>query len=234
MADVKIASLDSPTEYKKRATIMDNHINIIFKMLQDGHSDDTVYFYVLQQGYQGAKSSLQNYIYLIGKNNFPDKPRLSRKWFIEWGYPEDVIVIKQNNLLKYLLTQNPKAKKNETIEKYIDKIKAKYPVAMRTEEIFRSFHSVLMGKNPDQLAGFLDKYRDSEIAAFCNGIEKDIAPVKNAISLSVSSGFVEGNNNKFKLIKRILYGRAGLVNLTKKCKLAFMVKDTSFNLLDLI
>ncbi|WP_368757173.1 transposase, partial [Enterococcus avium] len=41
------------------------------------------------------------------------------------------------------------------------------------------------------------------------------------MSHSISSGFVEGNNNKFKLIKRIVYGRSGLVNLSKKCLLAF-------------
>ena len=47
--------------------------------------------------------------------------------------------------------------------------------------------------------------------------EKDIALIKNAISLPNSSGFVEGNNNKFKLIKRILYGRSNFVDLFRKC-----------------
>ena len=68
----------------------------------------------------------------------------------------------------------------------------------------------------------------SEIQAFCNGLKKDIAPVKNAISLSISSGFVEGNNNKFKALKRIVYGRSRLVNLEKKCKLAFLPKRQDF------
>jgi hypothetical protein len=36
------------------------------------------------------------------------------------------------------------------------------------------------------------------------------------------------NYNKFKLIKRILYGRANLVNLFKKCHLAFRVKRKDF------
>ncbi|MFR8540855.1 MAG: transposase [Enterocloster sp.] len=67
--------------------------------------------------------------------------------------------------------------------------------------------------------------------SFCNGIKKDITPVKNAISLSVSSGFVEGNNNKFKVLKHIVYGRSGLVNLEKKCKLAFFLKIRSFHFL---
>ena len=49
------------------------------------------------------------------------------------------------------------------------------------------------------------------ICDFCQSIKKDIAPVKNAISYNISSGFVEGNNNKFKLIKRIVYGKSKLV-----------------------
>ena len=62
------------------------------------------------------------------------------------------------------------------------------------------------------------------------GIKKDIAPVKNAISLPISSGFVEGNNNKFKLVKRILYGRSKLVNLFRKCYLPFMIDNVDFKI----
>ena len=77
-----------------------------------------------------------------------------------------------------------------------------------------------MGKDETKLDEYLERYSNSEIQAFCNGLKKDIAPIKNAISLSISSGFVEGNNNKFKALKRIVYGRSRLVNLEKKCKLA--------------
>ncbi|WP_416378623.1 transposase, partial [Enterococcus avium] len=51
---------------------------------------------------------------------------------------------------------------------------------------------------------FIHAYQDSPIDSFCQSIKRDIAPIKNAISHSISSGFVEGNNNKFKLIKRIV------------------------------
>lgn len=61
------------------------------------------------------------------------------------------------------------------------------------------------------------KYRESRVKGFIGGVEKDIALIKNAISLPNSSGFVEGNNNKFKLIKRILYGRSNFVDLFRKC-----------------
>ena len=93
---------------------------------------------------------------------------------------------------------------------------------------------MLMGKEESKLDEYLKEYEKSEIQAFCTGIKKDILQVKNAISFSISSGFVEGNNNKFKVLKRIVYGRSGLVNLEKKCKLAFMSKSEDFSLSELL
>ena len=120
------------------------------------------------------------------------------------------------------------------MEQYIDIIKEKYPIASYVETVFREFHEIIMGKEPEKLDIFIKQYANSKISTFCNGIKKDIAPVKNAISHPESSGFVEGNNNKFKLIKRIIYGRSGLVNLSKKCKLAFLPKDENFSLSSLL
>jgi transposase len=91
-----------------------------------------------------------------------------------------------------------------------------------------------MGNSPDDLDIFIHAYQDSPIDSFCQSIKRDIAPIKNAISHSISSGFVEGNNNKFKLIKRIVYGRSGLVNLSKKCLLAFSATQEDFTLSDLL
>lgn len=143
---------------------------------------------------------------------------------------EWLTVISRADLLKYILTCNPKTKRDSVIEKYIGQIKSSYPVVTKVEKMFKEFHSLLMGKDEEKLDEYLRKYSESEIQSFCNGIKKDILPVKNAISFSISSGFVEGNNNKFKVLKRIVYGRSGLVNLEKKCKLAFIHKSKDFSL----
>ena len=83
------------------------------------------------------------------------------------------------------------------------------------ETVFNEFHTILMGNEPEKMDEFLERYSNGKLTAFCNEIKRDIAPVKNAISHPESSGFVEGNNNKFKVLKRIVYGRSGLVNLEK-------------------
>lgn len=63
------------------------------------------------------------------------------------------------------------------------------------EEMFISFDAVIMGDQPYQLNQYIEKYKETEISEFCHGPEKDLVPVKHAISSNVSSGFVDGNNN---------------------------------------
>ena len=91
-----------------------------------------------------------------------------------------------------------------------------------------------MSETPELVDQFIDIYEGTEIDNFCQSIKKDIAPVKNAISSKISSGFVEGNNNKFKLIKRIVYGKSKLVNLFRKCYVAFSVTKDDFTLSELL
>jgi len=233
MGEDEIKSLDKQKNYKKRKTVMDDYMNIIYKMLRDGINPTIIYAYVKEKGYQGSETSLVNYIELFSKNNF--NKSINIYWDInEEVYPEDIIIIKRYEVLKFILTKNPKTIKNEAIEQHINMIKEKYRIVNEIETIFTSFYKIIMGDDEDKLNDFLETYQDSKISSFCNGIKKDIVPVKNSISFTESSGFVEGNNNKFKLIKRIVYGRSKLVNLSKKCFLAFSIKRPSFNLLDLI
>ncbi|MCT4631279.1 MAG: transposase [Firmicutes bacterium] len=235
MTETEINRLDSPRNYKKRISSMNKWLNIIFKMMDDNHSNETIYYYIQRQsGFHESNEKLAKYIYLIGKNNFPDRALFNEKHLMKRVIPEGIVALKRSEILKYLLTCNPKVNKDEKVGMYINIIKKEYPVTSRVELIFKEFHSIITGTEPERLEVFLKKYERSEIKAFCNGIKKDITPVKNAISSPVSSGFVEGNNNKFKLIKRIVYGRSGLVNLTKKCKLAFLPKNGDFKLSNLL
>lgn len=166
MTEAEIKQLDQPQNYKKRTTIMDPYINIIFKMMADGISDDLIYFYVISKGYDGNKKSLWNYIYCIEKNNYPTRIPMNPKRIMEWAYPENVVRIKRNDLLRYLLTLNSKSKKDETIESDIKIILDKYETARTVQEIFCSFHSIIMGDDPMKLDDFLEKYGETKIQSF--------------------------------------------------------------------
>ena len=230
----EISELDAPKNYKTRKRAGNDFVNIIYKMMVDGYDDETIYQYLRKSGVLTPRNTLFDYIRAISRENFPDRERIYGLKLIDTVYQEDIIVIKRTELLKYILTVDPKKEKDKTISENLEIISEKFPIVAWVSDAFHEFHRILMGSNPEELDEYIQKYENTQISSFCNGLKKDITPVKNAISLDVSSGFVEGNNNKFKLIKRIVYGRSKLVNLTKKCKLAFWMKKDGFNLMDLI
>lgn len=234
MTENEINGMDAPKDYKPRKRAGNDFVNIIYKMMADGYDDEIIYQYLRKSGILTSRNTLYDYIEAISKENFPDRKRIYGMRLMDEKYPDDIIVIRRSELLKHILTIDPKKEKNKVISENMDLIKEKFPMVAWVADAFHEFHEILMGGEPEKIDNYIEKYADTELASFCNGLKKDIAPVKNAISSGVSSGFVEGNNNKFKLIKRIVYGRSKIVNLTKKCKLAFLVKTDDFNLMDLI
>jgi transposase len=58
------------------------------------------------------------------------------------------------------------------------------------------------------------------INRFVNGVTADLDAVTAGLSLPFSSGPVEGNVNRIKMLKRQMYGRAGFDLLRKRVLLA--------------
>ena len=53
-------------------------------------------------------------------------------------------------------------------------------------------------------------------ASFALGLQKDREAVQNSLIYTFSNGFVEGDNNRLKMIKRTMYGRASMNLLSAK------------------
>lgn len=210
-------------------------VNIIFKMMKDGHSDKVIFSYLRKYGIKDLAGSIMNYITSISMSNFPQRKRLDGRDLIQERYPDDVIVLHRSDILKYVLTVNPKTEKSEDVGKYITQIMKKYPIVEWTRAVFSKFHEILMGDVPERIDSFIEEFKSTKISGFCEGLKQDIISVKNAIRYVTSSGFVEGDNNKFKLIKRTLYGRAKLQTLAAKCFIAFAAgKRKDFNLAHIV
>lgn len=67
----------------------------------------------------------------------------------------------------------------------------------------------LAKKNPNLTNGWKRQrlLEIDELCSFVNGVKRDIASVKNAISFDYNNGLAEGSVNKLKVVKRIMYGR---------------------------
>lgn len=63
----------------------------------------------------------------------------------------------------------------------------------------------------DQLAGWMKEAKESgivELDYFVRGLQKDLPTVEAGLTYEWSNGVVEGQNNRLKMIKRQMYGRA--------------------------
>lgn len=218
MNDTDVEKVKERKKYKRKKTEISKYSNIIYKMLIDDIPTDYIIAYVLKLGFNNSITELRSYVYNIATNN--NIRDISLQLYNKYEYSSDETIINRRELLKYLLTLDEKKNKNKSIEENIQIIKDKFPIIKEIEQVFIEFHNTIFNNNPDALDNFIEKYKYF-ISPFCNGLKKDIVATKNAISNKINSGFVEGNNNKFKLIKRIVYGKAKLVNLFKRCWLNF-------------
>jgi len=74
------------------------------------------------------------------------------------------------------------------------------------------FTEMLRKRQPEQLRPWLNAAKASdlrELQSLAEGMERDYAAIEAALRLPYSTGPVEGNSNRLKLIKRSGYGRAG-------------------------
>jgi transposase len=84
----------------------------------------------------------------------------------------------------------------------------------------RSFAEMMTGRHGDrQLEDWLTAVEADDqphLHSFAAGIRTDQQAVTNGLTLPYSSGKVEGNVNRIKMIKRQMYGRAGFALLRKR------------------
>ncbi|KPQ31817.1 MAG: transposase, partial [Phormidesmis priestleyi Ana] len=72
---------------------------------------------------------------------------------------------------------------------------------------------------PEQLDDWLKNATSTSIKAFqtfAKGLTEDYEAVKAGVTLDVSNGQVEGQNNRLKMLKRQMFGRAGIDLLAKR------------------
>ena len=95
----------------------------------------------------------------------------------------------------------------------------KYPCVAGANKCVEDFRTIYTEKSPALLEAFIENYSASDsnpIKAFASGLRTDLEAVRNSVASELSSGFVEGINNKIKAIKRMMYGRAKIDLLRTK------------------
>lgn len=200
-----------------RKSILDPYLNKIAEGIQAGKTVMMIYD---DLGRPGSRTNFYSYaqglaerlgLSLVKSKRTPKIPG-------DGGTPVQAFeYLKRNHIFHCLWDE--KAFSDEQ-RRYLEE---NHPVVMELQKRIREFRLIFEQQNPCMLRLFIESCSQSEhsrIANFAKGLRQDFDAVDFAVSSAKSNAFVEGSNNKIKMVKRVMYGRCGIKLL--KAKLAGM------------
>ncbi|PJF01960.1 hypothetical protein CUT44_00670 [Streptomyces carminius] len=101
----------------------------------------------------------------------------------------------------------------------LKELQARCPALARTAEHVRAFAELMNNRQGHRLHRWIADVRTDDLPAlhtFAGGLGHDLNAVVAGLTLPYSSGVVEGHNNKIKMLKRQMYGRASFDLLRKR------------------
>lgn len=160
-----------------------------------------LYREVCGQGYHGEARSFRRWIKTRLRDGLllPAMPSLARP---RWKPPSSRQTVRLLTASSHTLCKDD--------ARFVDAIRAASPVIAEAADLARRFHAILVERQATELDPWLAQALASAIGSFARGLRRDIDAVRAALTLPWSTGPVEGKINKLKLIKRSMYGRAGL------------------------
>ena len=189
--------------HPKRHSSFDGYGAYVLKRWQQGQRDGKqLWEEIAAQGYKGTARTVQRYL----KQLRDEKRR-----------PQNLPVASPLESLKARQAVwwfiRPQSQLKEEEAQKLALLRQASPVLEEIYRLVQNFMEMVHQLKGEKLEGWLAEVRESdfeELHSFARGIEKDKAAVVAGLSLPYSNGPVEGHNNRLKLIKRSMYGRAKL------------------------
>lgn len=168
-------------------------------------------------GFEGSLRTLQRYI--SGLREAQGLPPVRIK--VAQALPKVIdpqsppFTPRQAAYLVVLKPENRQAEESDLLERVVQQ----HPDLTRLVELADEFLQLLRQRQADAFDDWLAKAAGCAIKplqTFAKGLFDDYAAVKASLMSEVSNGPVEGLNNKLKMLKRQMYGRASLELLAKR------------------
>jgi transposase len=161
------------------------------------HNASRLYQEIRQKGYAGKHNMVRRFVSgwrRTGKATSPDAPqRISPKHAA-------------------ILVTRPADKVTDEQQQLLNRIETQCPEVADLRNMSLGFRAALVADDSQQLRRWIEGAKHSEfgpVVRFAYGLQKDISAVAAAVDTSWSTGQVEGQINRLKMIKRQMYGRAG-------------------------
>jgi transposase len=174
-----------------------------------------------QQGYNGRERTLTRYIsQLRSSQGLPVKQGHSVQATVKVIDPQSPPLTARR--ASYSIVKRRENRKSEDT-KLLEQIVAEHPDLALAVELADEFLLPLPQQRADGFDKWLMQAMQSSLKPFeqfAQGLLEDYVAVKASMMSSVSNGAVEGLNNRLKMLKRQMYGRARLELLSKRFILA--------------
>ena len=191
------------TSRKKRSKPLDAYHKQVIEWEEAGASVHLIYEKLQSVGYTGAYGSVKVFIAALRK-----KKRAEMPLDAEYHSRRDIRrMLWQNNL------------SDEGDRDIINRVLKQYPTIQPIYAFIASFRETIAQKDQTgfvELIRYEQRRQDPLTKHFIRRLLSDFKPTMNAIVYTESNGFVEGNVNRLKTLKRMMYGRAGVELLPQR------------------
>lgn len=193
----------------QRAHVVDPYVGYLHRRWNEGVRNAAQLYREIQElGYHGGELAVQRHLrrYRTERGHAPDpgpKP-LSVREVTSW------------------IMTHPEHLRDEDADK-LHRLRERDSELDRLTGHVRKFAAMMTGRHGDRLEDWITGAEHdtlAPLAAFARNLRRDFAAVRNGMSLPHSSGAVEGNINRLKMLKRQMFGRASLDLLRKRVLLA--------------
>lgn len=176
---------------------------------------------IQQQGYSGSYMTVNRYVHRMSQaqgiqlRQYPTHQRLPQ------------VVNSQRLTLTarratWLILRKPE---NRTCEdkQLVARLREQHPELSAAIDLAQGFAQLVRQRQPAQLDSWLTQAGHCNLIPFqrfARSLQEDYEAVKAGVTLPVSNGPVEGHINRLKMLKRQMYGRAGIELLSRRFLLA--------------
>jgi transposase len=213
---------------RRRGSSLDAYKPYLREQWQQGHQFTKGLFEeIRQQGYCGTYASVSRYTRKLRQSQSQPRPAPSSLHELPGLGPAPQQAVSSRKPLSARRAAWLVLQRTDTLEAEQEKLLAKLcerPELSDAISMTQSFLNLVRQRLPEQLDSWIETAKSSSIKAFhsfAKGLTEDYDAVKAGVTLEVSNGQVEGQNNRLKMLKRQMFGRAGLDLLAKR----FILKE---------
>uniref|UniRef100_UPI0019521561 ISL3 family transposase n=1 Tax=Halomicronema sp. CCY15110 TaxID=2767773 RepID=UPI0019521561 len=208
---------------RRRGSGLDPYKGYLLEQWQPGHPPTKQLFIdIQQQGYQGSYATVARYTRQLRQSRPQAQPSPETLNDLPGRGPAPQHPTASSTALSarraaWLFLQRAETLTTEQ-EQTLEQL-CQQPELTDAITLAQGLIELVRQRLPEDLDGWLAKAANSSIKAFqtfAKGLKEDYGALKAALTLDVSNGPVEGLNNRLKMLKRQMFGRAGLDLLAKR------------------